>query len=82
MSGTKRPSTNCRGGEESIVLGCPEIEVLISDKDLKLPVYPSTRINERAALIALQLVVDTRNATSGHTEPEHYSLLRSRLALT
>ena len=37
-------------GAESIVLGCTEIELLISAADSTLPVYPSTRIHADAAV--------------------------------
>ena len=37
-------------GAESIILGCTEIELLISDKDSQLPTYPSTTIHTHAAV--------------------------------
>jgi aspartate racemase len=37
-------------GAESIILGCTEIELLISAADSKLPVYPSTKIHATAAV--------------------------------
>lgn len=39
-----------RAGAESIVLGCTEIELLISETDSELPLYPSTTIHARAAV--------------------------------
>ena len=33
------------GGAESIILGCTEIELLISDKESQLPTYPSITIH-------------------------------------
>ena len=44
-----------RAGAESIVLGCTEIELLISETDSELPLHPSTTIHARAAVdFALQ----------------------------
>jgi aspartate racemase len=41
-------------GAEGIVLGCTEIGMLIQQKDVKLPVFDTTRIHaERAAMKAL-----------------------------
>jgi aspartate racemase len=37
-------------GAESVILGCTEIELLISETDSKLPIYPSTRIHAQAAV--------------------------------
>lgn len=37
-------------GAESIILGCTEIELLISQADSKLPVHPSTTIHAHAAV--------------------------------
>ena len=37
-------------GAESIILGCTEIELLISQKDSRLPVHPSTTIHAQAAV--------------------------------
>jgi aspartate racemase len=39
-------------GAESIILGCTEVELLISAADSGLPVYPSTRIHAEAAVDA------------------------------
>ncbi len=37
-------------GAEAIILGCTEIELLISQADSMLPAYPSTRIHAEAAV--------------------------------
>lgn len=37
-------------GAESIILGCTEIELLISQTDSKLPIHASTTIHARAAV--------------------------------
>jgi aspartate racemase len=47
-------------GTESIILGCTEIELLISETDSELPLYASTTIHAHAA-------VDF--ALRGETEP-------------
>lgn len=39
-----------REGAESIVLGCTEIELLISQRNSKVPVHPSTSIHAHAAV--------------------------------
>ncbi len=39
-----------KAGAESVIMGCTEIELLISDKDSPLPTYPSTRIHAHAAV--------------------------------
>ena len=39
-----------RAGAESIILGCTEIELLISNKDSELLTYPSTTIHAHAAV--------------------------------
>lgn len=38
------------GGAEGIVLGCTEIELLVSAKDSSVPVFPTTRIHVEAAV--------------------------------
>lgn len=38
------------GGAEGIVLGCTEIELLVSAKDSPVPVFPTTRIHVEAAV--------------------------------
>ena len=47
------------GDAESIILGCTEIELLISQKDSELPVYPSTTIHAQAA-VDFALLGETR----------------------
>jgi aspartate racemase len=37
-------------GAEGIVLGCTEIELLISADDSPVPVFPTTRLHVEAAL--------------------------------
>ncbi|MCE7481513.1 hypothetical protein LZG07_06130 [Microbacterium profundi] len=39
-------------GAEGIILGCTEIELLISDGDATVPVYPTTSLHVDAALAA------------------------------
>lgn len=39
-----------RAGAESVILGCTEIELLISDQDSELPVHPSTTLHAFAAV--------------------------------
>jgi aspartate racemase len=41
-----------RAGAEGIVLGCTEIELLISAEDSPVPVFPTTRIHAEAAVAA------------------------------
>jgi aspartate racemase len=44
-----------RAGAQSIILGCTEIELLLSAEDSTLPMYPSTSIHATAAVdFALQ----------------------------
>ena len=38
------------GGAEGIVLGCTEIELLVSARDSSVPVFPTTRIHVEAAV--------------------------------
>ena len=40
------------GGAEGIILGCTEIELLITDADSPVPVFPTTRIHVTAAIDA------------------------------
>jgi aspartate racemase len=41
-------------GAEAVILGCTEIELLITDKDTAIPVLPSARLHaEAAASLAL-----------------------------
>jgi aspartate racemase len=37
-------------GAEGVILGCTEIELLISDADISVPVFPTTRIHVAAAV--------------------------------
>jgi len=39
-------------GAEGVVLGCTEIELLISDTDSPVPVFPTTRLHVEAAVDA------------------------------
>ena len=39
-------------GADGIILGCTEIELLISDADSSVPVFPTTRIHVEAAVEA------------------------------
>ena len=41
-----------QAGAEGIVLGCTEIELLISDTDSPVPVFPTTRLHVKAAVDA------------------------------
>jgi aspartate racemase len=41
-----------QSGAEGVVLGCTEIELLISDTDSAVPVFPSTRLHVQAAVDA------------------------------
>ncbi len=41
-----------RAGAEGVVLGCTEIELLISDVDSPVPVFPTTRLHVEAAVEA------------------------------
>ena len=38
------------GGAEGVVLGCTEIELLISAADSPVPVFPTTRLHVEAAV--------------------------------
>jgi len=38
------------GGAEGVILGCTEIELLISQADVPLPVFPTTRLHVEAAV--------------------------------
>jgi aspartate racemase len=38
------------GGAEGVILGCTEIELLISDTDTSLPLFPTTRLHAEAAV--------------------------------
>lgn len=38
------------GGAEGIILGCTEIELLVTAKDSPVPVFPTTRIHVEAAV--------------------------------
>ncbi len=42
-----------QAGAEGVVLGCTEIELLISDTDSPVPVFPTTRLHVEAAVDAL-----------------------------
>ena len=39
-------------GAEGVILGCTEIELLISQADVDVPVFPTTRLHEEAAVAA------------------------------
>lgn len=39
-------------GAQGVILGCTEIELLISQSDTELPVFPTTRLHARAAVDA------------------------------
>lgn len=39
-------------GAEGVVLGCTEIELLITDRDSPIPVFPTTRLHVEAAVAA------------------------------
>jgi aspartate racemase len=52
-----------QAGAESIILGCTEIELLISQKDSKLPLHASTTIHAHAA-VDFALREDTRAMVS------------------
>jgi aspartate racemase len=39
-------------GAQGIVLGCTEIELLIGDGDVPVPVFPTTRLHADAAVAA------------------------------
>jgi aspartate racemase len=43
------------GGAKGVVLGCTEIELLVSEADVPLPVFPTTRLHAEAAVrVALE----------------------------
>lgn len=37
-------------GAGGVVLGCTEIELLVTDRDLEVPVFPTTRLHVEAAI--------------------------------
>jgi aspartate/glutamate racemase len=37
-------------GAEGVILGCTEIELLLTQDDLDLPAFPTTRLHVEAAL--------------------------------
>lgn len=37
-------------GAEGVVLGCTEIELLVTDRDVEVPVFPTTRLHVEAAI--------------------------------
>jgi aspartate racemase len=41
-----------RAGAEGVILGCTEIELLISAADVDVPVFPTTRLHVEAAVAA------------------------------
>ena len=41
-----------QAGAEGVVLGCTEIELLISDTDSPVPVFPATRLHVEAGVDA------------------------------
>ena len=40
----------CAAGAEGVILGCTEIELLIRQEDVAVPVFPTTRIHAEAAV--------------------------------
>ncbi|MGV9385007.1 aspartate/glutamate racemase family protein [Nonomuraea sp. NPDC003707] len=40
----------CRRGAEGVILGCTEIELLIGEGDVTVPVFPSARIHAESAI--------------------------------
>jgi aspartate racemase len=50
-------------GAESVILGCTEIELLISEADSHLPLYPSTALHARAAV---EFALDDQARGIGH----------------
>jgi aspartate racemase len=39
-------------GAEGVILGCTEIELLVSQADVDVPVFPTTRLHVEAAVAA------------------------------
>jgi aspartate racemase len=54
-------------GAEGVVLGCTEIELLISDADSPVPLFPTTRLHVKAAVDAALEGVDMPAAKGNHT---------------
>lgn len=54
-------------GAEGVVLGCTEIELLISDADSPVPLFPTTRLHVKAAVDAALEGVDMPAAKGDHT---------------
>ena len=48
----------CTAGAQGIVLGCTEIELLVSARDSQVPVFPTTRLHVEAAVAASLAAVD------------------------
>jgi aspartate racemase len=42
----------CAAGAQGVILGCTEIELLITDTDSPVPVFPTTRLHVEAAVDA------------------------------
>jgi aspartate racemase len=40
----------CERGVQGVILGCTEIELLVTDPDSAVPVFPTTRIHAEAAV--------------------------------
>ena len=53
------------GGAQSVILGCTEIELLISQDDSPIPVFPTTRLHVDAAVI-WALADENRSGSSSH----------------
>jgi len=49
-------------GAEGVVLGCTEIELLISDTDCPVPIFPTTRLHVEAAVDASLAARGSRGA--------------------
>ena len=41
-----------QAGAEGVILGCTEIELLITDTDSPVPIFPTTRLHVEAAVDA------------------------------
>jgi len=51
-----------QAGAEGVVLGCTEIELLISDTDSPVPIFPTTRLHVEAAVDASLAARGSRGA--------------------
>jgi aspartate racemase len=54
----------CDAGAQGVILGCTEIELLISQADVAVPVFPTTRIHAEAA-VAEAIARDPSSAVAG-----------------